>query len=163
MKNNIKVLEYAIQMEKQGHEFYLRNMKLINDPEGKALFEELAAVENEHYNLLKRYRDYLNEDERGSEISLEDETKVFEERLKEAPINFDNLNGSDLAIMRMAYIIENDFAEFYKNAAETAEQPAIKSLLEELSGWENGHRKVFYSRFKDMMQNNWFKQNFAPF
>jgi len=163
MNDNLKVLEYAMEMEKQGKDFYLRNKDLIKDTKGKDLFEELAVIEAEHYDLLKKYHTYLTEDEQGEPLNLEDESKIFEKQLEDSNINFDSLGGSDLAIMRMAYIIENDFAEFYKNAAESTEDPSIKELLEELAEWENGHRKVFYDRFQNMMQQNWFKQNFAPF
>lgn len=163
MNDNLKVLEYAMEMEKQGRDFYLRNKEMIKDPDGKELFEELAAIEADHYDLLKKYRNYLSEEEEGKPLNLKDETKIFEKELEESNINFDSLGGSDLAIMRMAYIIENDFAEFYENAAESTEDSSVKELLEELAQWENGHRKVFYDRFKNMMQQNWFKQNFAPF
>lgn len=163
MNKSLKVLEYAMEMEKQGREFYLRNKDLVADSNSKELFSQLAEIENEHYKLLSDSYEKLSNIEGNVDLDLKSGFEIFNKELNNSDINFDSLSGSDLAIMRMAYIIENDFAEFYKNAAKTAEDPNVKMLLEDLSKWENQHREIFYSQFQDMMKENWFKQNFYPF
>ena len=49
---------------------------------------------------------------------------------------------ADLPVLRMAYLIERDFAEFYHMAAEKAEGQA-KEILTMLSHWESGHERLF--------------------
>jgi rubrerythrin len=49
---------------------------------------------------------------------------------------------ADLPVLRMAYLIERDFAEFYAISAEKAEGEA-KKALEMLAKWESGHEKLF--------------------
>jgi rubrerythrin len=48
----------------------------------------------------------------------------------------------DLPVLRTAYLIEHDFAEFYDNAARQAEGEA-KKVLEMLARWEHGHEVLF--------------------
>ena len=48
----------------------------------------------------------------------------------------------DLPVLRMAYLIERAFAEFYEMAASKAEGEA-KQVLTMLAMWERGHEKLF--------------------
>jgi rubrerythrin len=48
----------------------------------------------------------------------------------------------DLSVLRMAFLIECDFAEFYATAAQQAEGEE-KTVLEMLATWERGHEKLF--------------------
>jgi rubrerythrin len=48
----------------------------------------------------------------------------------------------DLPVLRMAYLIERDFAEFYEMSAARAEGEA-KQVLEMLAHWERGHEQLF--------------------
>ena len=49
----------------------------------------------------------------------------------------------DLSVLRMAYLIERDFAEFYEMAAERAEDATARASLRQLARWERGHEKLF--------------------
>lgn len=44
----------------------------------------------------------------------------------------------------MAYLIENDFANFYEKALEKSKNEQEKTLLETLAKWEHTHRELFY-------------------
>ena len=49
----------------------------------------------------------------------------------------------DLPVLRMAYLIERDFAEFYEQAAQRVEDEAAQKSLSMLAQWERGHEKLF--------------------
>jgi len=49
-----------------------------------------------------------------------------------------------LPVLRMAYLIERDFAEFYSQAASKAGGDA-KIILDMLASWEAGHERLFKS------------------
>jgi rubrerythrin len=49
---------------------------------------------------------------------------------------------ADLPVLRMAFLIERDFAEFYEMAAKQAEGNA-KEVLTMLATWERGHERLF--------------------
>ena len=51
---------------------------------------------------------------------------------------------ADLPVLRMAYLIERDFSEFYAQAASQAEGEA-KKTLDMLARWEAGHERLFKS------------------
>jgi rubrerythrin len=48
----------------------------------------------------------------------------------------------DLPILRMAYLIERDFAEFYELSAAQATGEANRALSL-LASWERGHERLF--------------------
>ncbi|RKD33911.1 ferritin family protein [Thermohalobacter berrensis] len=169
MTNILEILKYAMEMEKQGEIFYKKYKDEFESERAKRIFENLAKVEAEHYNILKKHYDMLSENKHWDEIEvdLEEGNKVFEKVLKEEKdkMTSGNLksNLADLTIMRMAYLIENDFAEFYENAIEKVESPQARNLLKTLSEWEYNHRKLFYNEYKSLMEENWFDQKFYPF
>ena len=49
---------------------------------------------------------------------------------------------ADLPVLRMAYLIERDFSEFYEMAAKISEGEA-KTVLEMLARWERTHESLF--------------------
>ena len=63
-----------------------------------------------------------------------------------------------LPILRMAYLIERDFAEFYRMAADRVEGKAKRSL-EMLALWEKGHENLFKNlhdrAFEEYAQMPW--------
>jgi len=48
----------------------------------------------------------------------------------------------DVAVLRTAYLIESDLAEFYENAASKSSGRAQKAF-EQLARWERGHEAYF--------------------
>jgi rubrerythrin len=48
----------------------------------------------------------------------------------------------DLPVLRTAYLIERDFADFYEMAAGKSEGEA-KEVLQMLAQWERGHERLF--------------------
>lgn len=50
-------VDFAMQLELEGKEFYLKQAQLIEDSHLKAVFEELAADEEKHYQLLKKIKE----------------------------------------------------------------------------------------------------------
>ena len=49
----------------------------------------------------------------------------------------------DLSVLRMAYLIERDFAEFYEMASGRAKDKTARESLEMLARWERGHERLF--------------------
>ena len=73
-----------------------------------------------------------------------DETEFFANRADKEMIEqtVNEAMVADLPVLRMAYLIERDFSEFYQQAASKAEGEA-KSVLEMLARWEAGHERLF--------------------
>lgn len=157
-----KILNFAMRLERQGENFYTHYKDLVSNPDTSDLFEKLAEIEKEHYNILKRKLEAIDTDQDLKDISWVVDSHSFIRH----PAIFSNQSAqlgddvpedevSDLAIIRMAYSIENDFAEFYAMAASEMTDPEVKTFLETLAKWERGHRTLFYNQYKKLLQNNW--------
>ncbi|MBS4537617.1 ferritin family protein [Clostridium sp. D2Q-11] len=169
MDNTLQILKYAMEMERQGKMFYLKYKDEIQNEKAKKVFANLAEVEEEHYNILKKHYDGLesNKNWSSTDLELSSGEEIFqkvleEEKDKMTEENLDS-NFSDMAIMRMAYLIENDFANYYRDAIKKADNEQAKNLLKTLAEWEDKHREYFYNEFKGFMEESWFDQNFYPF
>jgi rubrerythrin len=168
LKNALDILQFAMDMEIQGQNFYISFSDKVENPVAKKMFESLAKEEKRHYDILKKEYDNIEVNKEWSEMNNLDEYKgesIFEVRKEAEKVSPEDLktSTSDISILRMAYLIENDFAEFYKKAIENTEDPKGKKMLETLYEWENEHRKVFYEEYQKAMKDNWFDQSFSPF
>lgn len=160
MSNIKNILKFAMRMEKDAEDFYTYYMERVKSPATRELFKELAAIEKEHYNILKAKFDELGFTEPPISVSwVVDSTFAA----KDPHILSDNSEVagqtenevSDLSILRMAYLIENDFAEFYMNAVQAVEDPDAKKFLTTISDWEIKHREMFYERYQTLLKKHW--------
>lgn len=151
------VLRYAIAQEVEGREFYKSRLERVHNDQLKKLFEQLVEMEQSHI-------DYI--------ASLLETKDVQKEAVLYRPVNFeirefeeswgDTQSMTDLSILRMAYLIEHDFAVFYENAAKNASDASLKKALLELSDWEKSHRDMLRSLYDEAMKNFWYEQGFSP-
>jgi rubrerythrin len=107
----------------------------------------LAAEEEKHIEFIQGLIERLDaESTRGTEaeqaleqegfFSQRAETEMLDQTVIEAMV-------PDLAVLRMAYLIERDFAEFYEMAAGRAQDETARRSLTMLSKWERQHEKLF--------------------
>lgn len=168
MSNNnyVEILKYAMNMEKKAEEFYGMYLNKVQAESNKEIFKELAEMEDDHYEILKKELDKIEADGKFNDIDTsalkggEDIFKTNERDIKN--IDFSKV-VEDLPILRMAYAMESDFAKFYTEAAKSADDPNAKKLLEVLADWEIKHRDSFDEEIKLATQNSWFNNSFAPF
>ena len=165
IEKTLDIIKFAMEMEKKGQEFYLNNRDKVKNPRVRKIFENLADVEDSHYKILKQHYDTLSNTEDWEMLDMDLCKPCAEKLLTDSEIEGVNLDYdiSDITILRMAYLIENDFAQFYHNAAKSIENTRAKKLLSNLESWEIQHREAFYDEYKKAMEQNWFDQSFAPF
>jgi rubrerythrin len=143
---NVKrVYEYALQRERDGRDFFLRNAERMSHAAAVGIFQRLADEEQKHIQFIEAMLASLNADEGsaglGAELIHEDrfssraESEMLDQTVIESMI-------PDVTILRMAYLIERDFAEFYETAAQKVEGEASKALTM-LARWERGHEQLF--------------------
>lgn len=154
--NYEQVLRYAMQMEKDGMNFFNEKAELFSNPTTTKLFQKLAKVEEEHYNYLERQlNSYLenNEFDLSDEV-MEREEDIFKKREESEHIEETLVESDipDMTILRTAYLIERDFKEFYENAAENAEDEGIKKIFTKLAKWEEGHENLFKKEYDRLMK-----------
>jgi rubrerythrin len=140
-----KVLEYALQREHEGKAFFENNAERLSNAAATGAFKAIAKEEQRHIEFIQAQINALDDKEPNKEAALElDETQFFADRADKEMIEqtVNEAMVADLPVLRMAYLIERDFAEFYRQAASKVEGD-VKVVLEFLARWESGHERLF--------------------
>lgn len=157
MKKYEQILKYAMQMELDGHNFFKEKAEAFVNPTTKELFLTLAEIEMEHYRFIEeQLNNYLETDSFNTDTKMmnRDENSIFEKREQSEHIDATLAESDipDITILRMAYLIEKDYAEFYNKAAEKADDEDAKALFTQLAKWEEGHKKIFKKEYDRRME-----------
>lgn len=140
-----RIYEYALSREYEGKRFFDENASRLTHAAAVQAFKQLAEEEQKHIDYIRGQLAAL--DQAGAAGSAEpgmDEAGIFTTRALSEGIDQSVAEAMvpDLPVLRMAYLIERDFAEFYAQAAEKAEGHA-KEVLQRLANWECGHERLF--------------------
>lgn len=141
-----KIYEYALNREYEGKRFFEENASRLNQAAAVNAFQQLAGEEQKHIDFIQHQIDLLKAGLAGTTdygIQLEQaglfsqraQSEIIDQKVAEAMV-------PDLPVLRMAYLIERDFAEFYESTAAQAEGEA-KQVLSMLSKWERRHESLF--------------------
>ena len=147
------ILEYALQREIEGKRFFEENTTRLKNAAAVSAFKVIAAEEEKHIQIIRARIAQLDSGESPGHDAVElPASDFFATRAKSEEISqtVDEAMVADLPVLRMAYLIERDFAEFYTQAAEkTASDEQLKdaeqskAMLEALARWEASHEKLF--------------------
>ena len=142
-----KVYEYALQREHEGRDFFRQHAGRFGHAAVVDAFEKLAQEEEKHIAFIQGLIDGLETGgsaamARGAELDAEG---FFSQRAQGEMLEQTVIESMvpDLSVLRMAYLIERDFAEFYERAAERVEGEDAQASLRMLARWERGHEKLF--------------------
>lgn len=156
MQNYEQVLRYAMQMELDGANFFRDNAEKFNNVTSKKLFLDLAETEMEHYryleNQLKSYTENKTFDTSEEVMGREEDIFQSREESEHLEATLSESDVPDLTILRMAYLIEKDYKEFYEDAAENANDQAAKAIFTKLATWEAGHELLFKREYDKRMR-----------
>jgi len=141
----LKALQQAIQIEREGLEFYNQAAEWTTDPRGKGMFRSLARDEELHLRIVQRQHQSFSEsggwitsDELGEvEVDL-DQPLLFPagwEGLKQAI----RPDASDREALLFALEIEHRNYELYREAALETEDPRGRDIYQHLAGAEQNH------------------------
>jgi len=141
-----KIYEYALQREKEGKSFFQNNAERMSHAAAEGIFRKLAQEEQTHIEFIESLIEALDSDgEADASIAAElNKGSFFLQRAKSEMLDQTVMESMvpDLPILRMAYLIERDFSEFYEMAASKTESGA-KEALTMLAKWERGHEQLF--------------------
>jgi rubrerythrin len=142
-----KIYTYALQREHEGKDFFQRNAGRFQHAAAVGAFEKLADEEQKHIEFIEGLLRALDA---GQPASIEQGTALESEGFFSRRAQTEMLDQTvieamvpDLAVLRMAYLIERDFAEFYEMAADRAEASTDREALKMLARWERGHEQLF--------------------
>jgi rubrerythrin len=142
-----KIYEYALQREREGRDFFRNNAGRFGHAAVVDVFKRLAGEEEKHILFIKGLIKDLDEggssaDDAGRAM---EQAGFFSDRADSEMLDQTVIEAMvpDLAVLRMAYLIERDFAEFYEMAAERTDDASAKKSLGMLGRWERQHEKLF--------------------
>jgi rubrerythrin len=140
-----KIYQYALQREHEGKRFFERNAGRMAHAAVVGAFQRLAQEEQKHIDFIEGLLDAFDKGKasQAADVGL-DEDDFFSERAASEMLDQTVAESMvpDLSVLRMAYLIEHDFVEFYESAAEKADGEA-QEALEKLATWERGHARFF--------------------
>lgn len=141
-----KIYEYALQREQEGKRFFEQNAERLRHAAAVGAFRQLALEEQRHIEFIQGLIAALESGQGASPVAAQplDEAGFFSQRALSEKLDQTVLEAMvpDLPVLRMAYLIERDFAEFYEMAAQKAEGEARQALLM-LAEWERRHERLF--------------------
>jgi rubrerythrin len=140
-----RIYEYALQREREGMEFFQRNAERMSHAAAVEIFRKLAAEEQKHIEFVQGLLKALHSGQSALELDTElEQADFFAQRAELEKLDQTAIESMvpDLTVLRMAYLIERDFAEFYETAAQKVEGEASEALMM-LARWERGHEQLF--------------------
>ncbi len=149
------ILEYAMQVEKEGESHYRKLAEHSNNPGMKKILMELADSEVEHYNIFKAIKEHSNLP--GIDEALLPNVKnIFSEMMVDKAVDVD---ADEIDLYRNIQLHEKKIQTFYLEKAEEANTPALKEMLLKIAKEENKHYQVlealidFLSRPTQWLEN----------
>ena len=141
-----RIYEYALQREHEGKDFFQRNAQRMSHAAATEIFNRLADEESKHIRFIDSLLAALEggtapdttvatQLEEGARFIARAKSEMLEQTVTESMV-------PDISILRVAYLIERDFKEFYENAAAKAAGDT-KQALSMLARWEYGHEQLF--------------------
>ena len=141
-----KIFEYALRREYEGKSFFEENAARLGHAAAVSAFRELAAEEQKHIEFIQSQLSALEQGQLSSDALAKELNAAgfFSARAHDEMLDQTVLEAMvpDLPVLRTAYLIEKDFAEYYENSAKQATGEA-KKVLEMLGRWERGHEALF--------------------
>jgi len=148
IEKNINALKKAIQLEKDGIDFYLKSANKTKNIFTKTIFEELAREEENHIKAINKiYEDLKNKSIKiewvtsGSKDNIE---KVFQEALVEKA----KKSKSDLEALNLVLDFEDKSIKYYERLAKNSKDNFERRFYLTLSYEERGH----YLKIMDSIQ-----------
>ncbi|MCB2173711.1 ferritin family protein [bacterium] len=138
-----KIYEYALQREEEGYQFFKYHAENAHHAAAAEVFAKLAAEESKHIAFIKRNMAGTTAGPDTDDLDLAGDG-WFEERARTELLDQSLLESMipDVAVLRTAFLIEHDLAEFYETAAARA-SGRNQRVFEQLAAWERSHEALF--------------------
>lgn len=143
MKKRLNTLEVGLDNEMRERDFYLLHAEKTTNPLSRAMFEQIASEEAEHYERLLQIHERWSREEKWPEtVPLKVRNTVVKNVLQNvlaATAALPAGDMSDLEAVRTALDFEEKGVKFYAKLRDDVSDPAEKAFFALLSGIENEH------------------------
>ena len=144
-KGRLNALEVALANEMREREFYLNHAKRTKNPVGKAMFQQIADEELEHYERLKELHEKWNKSEKWPEtVPLKVKDTIVKDVLKDMVQRAGKMpetDEDDFRAIQTAIEFEAKGVAYYAKIRDQVSDPKEKEFFNLLSNIENEHYK----------------------
>jgi len=131
----MNILDYAMQMEKDGEDYYRQLARQTTDKGLRTILTMLADEELKHFNTVQKMK---TEKLQMAETSVLTDAKNVFVQMKESKENFE-FDGGQIQLYKKAQDIEKKSRDFYLEKAAQVEEEYRKQLFRELAEEERKH------------------------
>ncbi|MBF0225458.1 MAG: ferritin family protein [Desulfobacterales bacterium] len=147
--NADEIFEMAVQVEKNGANFYKKSAEIASDKAEKELLLELSRMEEIHAKTFSSLRASLNDNEKESTVFDPDgEAVQYLKALADTRVFFEKqIDTSSLKdILKAAIIAEKDSIVFYIGMRDMVPGNLGKTRLDEIIKEEMSHIRILSSK-----------------
>jgi rubrerythrin len=143
MKDRQSALQVALDNEMKEHKFYLKSAEKTKNPVGKAMFQQIAGEELEHYERLKQLNENWEKQKKWPDsvpLKVKETVvkKVLNEAARKAPKTVKG-DADDLKAVRVAIEFEAKGAEYYAKLRDNVSDTKEKAFFNLLADIEHEH------------------------
>jgi len=139
----LNAVEVALGNEKREREFYLKHAQRTKNQVGKAMFQQIADEELEHYERLKELHERWEKRQKWPKtVPLRVKDTIVKDVLKDAVAKVDEApekDDDDLQAIRTALEFEAKGAAHYAKLRDDVSDPKEKEFFNLLSRIEHEH------------------------
>ncbi len=138
-----EALQFAIQMEIDGKEYYQKASQESDNKVGKELFQWLATEEDKHRQRFEEIFEAIKNRNSWPEINIQPGKReklntIFSKAMEAAAPNI-KAPSAELDVIAKAMEMETKTQDFYKHQGDKAIFDAEKNFYEDLAAEERGH------------------------
>jgi rubrerythrin len=147
-----EAIKMAIQMERDGYDFYNRAAAQTSSEMGETLFKTLANDELTHLDTFQKiFEDKVGKDEWDSLVDSSRKyanISVFPKDLK--AMEGASPDTNELDALHMAMDSEKEAIEYYAKILESTEDEEVKKIIEEIIKQEKNHYLILQEEFNHL-------------
>ncbi len=151
-----EIFEIAVQMEKNGLEFYQKAADEANDPDVKKLLQDLAKMEVQHRKTFSNLRTELIEaKEIDSFYDPQGEGVLYLQAIANTQVFFERKIdiSSFEAVLKEAVMAEKDSIVYYLGMKEVLTSADAKSKMESIISEEMSHVRILNEKLFELKNN----------
>ena len=145
-------IKTAIQMEKDGHAFYLKAAAQTTNEMGRTVFESLAADELVHLDTFKKiFQGEINAVEWETLVKSNmkyGNLSIFPKDLK--AMKNANPNSDEMDALRMGMDSEKEAIDYYTSLMNSIPDAKIKKIIIEIIDQEKNHYRILQQEFSHL-------------
>jgi rubrerythrin len=147
-----KAIQTAIQMERDGYDFYRKAAAQTSSDMGETIFNTLAEDELMHLDTFQKiFEDKIG---KGEWNSLVDSSKKYA-NLSVFPKDLDSAGGvspdtNELDALHIAMNSEKEAIDFYSGILEKLQDDEVKQIINEIIQQEKNHYLLLQEEFEHL-------------